>query len=112
MIAVAELKKHVGVSRACRALEVPRASYYRFDKPSVRTPTKSKRTHRRALSDREKAVVKTTLYSERFVDKSQETKSGLPETHGPQKPEASLTHPRLGYPSSSCAPQSSLINDW
>ena len=70
MIAVAELKKHVGVSRACRALDVPRASYYRFDKPSVRTPTKSKRTHRRALSDREKAEVKTALYSERFVDKS------------------------------------------
>jgi putative transposase len=70
MIAVDELKKHVGVSKACRALEVPRASYYRFDKPSVLTPTKSKRTHRRALSDSEKAEVKTTLYSERFVDKS------------------------------------------
>jgi putative transposase len=70
MIAVDELKKHVGVSKACRALEVPRASYYRFDKPSVRTPTKTKRTHRRALSESEKAEVKTTLYSERFVDKS------------------------------------------
>jgi putative transposase len=70
MIAVDELKKHVGVSKACRALEVPRASYYRFGQPSVRTPTKSKRTHRRALSDSEKVEVKTTLYGERFVDKS------------------------------------------
>ena len=70
MIAVDELKKHVGVSRACRALDVPRASYYRFDKPSVRTPTKSKRMHRRALSAHERAEVKTVLYSERFVDKS------------------------------------------
>ena len=28
----------------------------------------------------------------------------LPETHCPQKPEASLTHPRPGYPSPSCVP--------
>ncbi len=35
---------------------------------------------------------------------NQETKTGLPETHCPQNPEASLTHHRLGYPSSSCVP--------
>ena len=70
MIAVDELKKHVGISRACRALAVPRASFYRFDKPSTPASTKSERTHHRALSDREKSEVKTTLYSERFVDKS------------------------------------------
>ena len=70
MIAVAELKKHVGVSRACHALSVPRASFYRVGKPSTSGPTKAKRSHRRALSDREKSAVKTTLYSERFVDKS------------------------------------------
>lgn len=29
---------------------------------------------------------------------------GPPETPDPQKPDASLTHPRLGYPSSSCVP--------
>ncbi len=31
-------------------------------------------------------------------------KKRLPETHCPQKPDASLTHPRPGYPSSSCVP--------
>jgi putative transposase len=31
-------------------------------------------------------------------------KKRLPETHCPQKPDAPLTHPRPGYPSSSCVP--------
>ena len=31
-------------------------------------------------------------------------KKRLPETHCPQKPDAFLTHPRPGYPSSSCVP--------
>ena len=34
----------------------------------------------------------------------QEQEKRLPETHCPQKPEASLTHPRPGYPSPSCVP--------
>jgi putative transposase len=33
-----------------------------------------------------------------------EDKKGLPETHCPGKPEASLTHPRPGYPLTSCVP--------
>jgi putative transposase len=33
-----------------------------------------------------------------------ENKNGLPETHCPEKPNASLTHPRSGYPSPSCVP--------
>ena len=31
-------------------------------------------------------------------------KQRLPEIHGPQKPDAPLTHPRPGYPSPSCVP--------
>ena len=31
-------------------------------------------------------------------------KKRLPEANCPQKPDASLTHPRPGYPSSSCVP--------
>ena len=31
-------------------------------------------------------------------------KKRLPETHCPRKPDAPLTHPRPGYPSSSCVP--------
>lgn len=69
MIGVGELRKHVGVSRACRVLAVPRASFYRFDKPSTLAPTRAKRPHRRALCHEEKSAVKTVLYSERFVDK-------------------------------------------
>ena len=64
------MKQHVGISRACRLLAVPRASFYRFDKPSMPALSPTKRIHHRALSDREKSDVKTTLYSERFVDKS------------------------------------------
>ena len=33
-----------------------------------------------------------------------ENKKRLPETHCPRKPDAPLTHPRSGYPSSSCVP--------
>ena len=33
-----------------------------------------------------------------------ENKKGLPAAHCPQKPDVPLTHPRLGYPSSSCVP--------
>ena len=36
--------------------------------------------------------------------KANDHKKGLPETHCPQKPAAPLTHPRPGYPSSSCVP--------
>jgi putative transposase len=70
MIAVNELKQHVGISQACQVLAVPRASFYRFDKPCTPAPTKAKQASRRALSDGEKSAVKATLYSERFVDKS------------------------------------------
>jgi len=36
--------------------------------------------------------------------KTNDDKKRPPETHCPRKPDASLTHPRPGYPSSSCVP--------
>src|SRR3989304_5750307 len=38
------------------------------------------------------------------ADAPEDHKKRLPETHCPQKPDATLTHPRPGYPSSSCVP--------
>ena len=38
------------------------------------------------------------------TEANQDNKKRLPETHCPRKPDAPLTHPRLGYPSSSCVP--------
>ena len=38
------------------------------------------------------------------VDANDDHEKRLPETHCPQKPDAPLTHPRPGYPSSSCVP--------
>jgi len=70
MIAVHELKQHVGTSRACQLLGVPRASFYRCTSLARSVKAKGTRSHRRALSDREKSEVKAVLYSERFVDKS------------------------------------------
>ena len=70
MMAVQELRKHVGISRACDALAVPRASFYRRNKPPSPAPAKVTRSPHRALSDSEKSEVKAVLYSDRFVDKS------------------------------------------
>ncbi len=48
----------------------PEPRSYRLDKRSTTPSTIVNRPHRRALSDREKAEVKSVLYSERFMDKS------------------------------------------
>jgi len=70
MKTVAELSKDVGVLQACDALSVPRASYYRFQKPKVPTQERRPRRSSRALSNVEREEVKTILYSQRFVDKA------------------------------------------
>lgn len=64
-----ELGAQVGVVAACRALEVPRASYYRFFNPRV-FPAARRPSPPRALSPQERQVVLDTLHSERFVDKA------------------------------------------
>jgi len=70
MIATQQLGKDIGVARACRALDVPRTTFYRRLRPAVSTVPKACRSHPRKLSEEEQAEVKTLLYSEPMVDKS------------------------------------------
>ena len=68
MTAIAEVAPSVGVKAACSALEVPRASFYRAQRP--KTESAPRKTPPRALSSQERAQVLGLLHSERFVDKS------------------------------------------
>ena len=70
MKAVDVLSNEVGVRKACDALGVSRASYYRFQEPKGTTAKQPPRRSSRALSDVEREEVKKILYSERFVDKA------------------------------------------
>jgi putative transposase len=68
-VAVADLSSAVGVVGACRALTVPRATYYRTMSASGRLTEPSPRpTPARALSPDERTIVLETLNSERFCD--------------------------------------------
>jgi putative transposase len=58
----------VGVAPACSTLGVPRASYYRAQRPPV-TTVRARRRSARALSAAQRREVLETLNSERFVDK-------------------------------------------
>ncbi len=69
MLAVTELSPVVGASRACDALVLPRATYYRRssrkpDGPRQITPRRSPRR----LTPEERATVLSTLNSDRFAD--------------------------------------------
>jgi len=66
MAAAEALAETTGVSRACRALGVPRSSLYRTRKP--RRTCSPRPTPPRALSGAEKAQVRSVLNSERFYD--------------------------------------------
>ena len=69
MIETAEaLGEDMGVSQACRTLGVPRSSVYQARRPKVEPAPRP--TPERALSDEEKAKVRTVLNSERFCDSS------------------------------------------
>jgi transposase InsO family protein len=70
MTAVGHLGKEIGIARACRALEVPRATFYRKRKTAVAVIPKARRAHARKLSEEEQTEIKTLLYSEPMVDKS------------------------------------------
>ena len=71
MDGIDELAAVLGVRAACRALGVPRSTYYRAQRPSppprIRPP---RRPHPRALSSDEQAAVRAELNSERFVDRA------------------------------------------
>jgi putative transposase len=66
MKAAGQLSKRVGVSAACRALGVPRSSFYRAQQPK-REP-KPRPTPERALKPEEKEQVLQVLNSEPFQD--------------------------------------------
>ena len=71
--AVAELAAVTGVAAACRALGVPRSSYYRRDScpgPEPKLEPSRRPTPSRALCPEEKAEVRHVLNSERFCDQS------------------------------------------
>lgn len=61
-----QLSPHLGVSRACQSLGIPRSSFYRSRQPQV--PAKARPKPARALSEVEKAEVRQLLNSERFQD--------------------------------------------
>jgi len=71
MNAITELAPSVGTSRACRALAIPRGSFYR-QKASITgdPPAKDRRRPARCLTDQERQQVLDELHSDRFVDKA------------------------------------------
>ena len=72
LTAAKQLAKEVGVHKACNALDVPRASFYRrrIRQTDPAREAATKRPSPRALPESEREQVRQTLYSERFMDKS------------------------------------------
>ena len=72
MKAVAQLAQDVGMSKACDALDVSRASLYRQRNRQAEPARDAvpKRSSSRALPASEREQVRQALYSDRFVDKS------------------------------------------
>ena len=71
MAAISELASTVGTSAACRALAMPRASYYRQRRSSIPPEVRKLRpSPARALSPAECETVLTHLHGERFQDRS------------------------------------------
>ena len=67
---VQELAEKVGKVPACRVLEVPRASFYRWGAPKPERAPRPRPTPERALSLAERQRVLDLLHSDRFVDRS------------------------------------------
>ncbi len=65
MSAAGDLSESVGVTAACGALVVPRASYYRWRKPRTEE-AKPRPSPARALSPQEREEVRDVLNSEEF----------------------------------------------
>lgn len=68
MSLAAELSSAVGAVRACAALSIPRASYYRWREPRRAAP-RERRCSPRRLSAGERAAALEILNSPRFVDR-------------------------------------------
>jgi putative transposase len=70
MKAAEQLSQEVGVRRACEALGVPRAAFYRRRAGSRTSDDRPRPPSPRALRSEERQQVKDVLYGERFVDKA------------------------------------------
>jgi putative transposase len=68
MSAAQALGRCVGRKAACRALNLPRASFYRHLRPNAIPPARPKPS--RALDETERQAVMDTLHSERFRDQA------------------------------------------
>lgn len=68
MQAAQTLGQQVGIHRACRALEVSRASFYRRGRPKA--ADRRRGPSPRALSTEQRQEVRDTLMSERFIDQA------------------------------------------
>ena len=69
MESAAALAKTVGVAPACAALGLPRASFYRFQRPLL-GPTPARQRPARGLAQAERDAVLTHLHSTRFQNHS------------------------------------------
>ena len=70
MAAAVELALQVGTAVACRALAVPRASWYRRLQPAAPKPCTQRRPPPWALAPVERQAALDTLHAERFVDRA------------------------------------------
>jgi putative transposase len=70
MDAAETLGKEVGLQRACKAMEVSRATLYRRHRHPSRDCQPQRPCSPRALSREQRQEVKNTLYSDRFSDKA------------------------------------------
>ena len=70
MTALDQLRPLVGMKRACQALGVPRATWYRRRRRRVSLPAapRSDRHSSRALSESEQSAVLSCLHEDRFQD--------------------------------------------
>lgn len=68
MNAVKQLSHHVGIRPACEALNVPRASFYRFFAAKCHDAKNVRSAPPKALSAEERSAVLETLHSQRFQD--------------------------------------------
>lgn len=70
MKAAQSLSKQVGIKAACHVLQIPRATFYRFQQPEEQQPKPPTARPPLALSDEERQEVVDVLHSERFRDQA------------------------------------------
>jgi putative transposase len=67
MAVVTQQRSSVGVAPACTALSIPRATFYRWEKPKGIVPARPRQIAR-ALPPEERRLVLSVLNEERFAD--------------------------------------------